>query len=52
MSFAVGWQGRYEIVGPAFVFTDQESGRVAATLGYPIREIAHRIAAVWVSGGI
>lgn len=51
MSVAVGWQGRYEIVGPAFVFTDQESGRIAATLGYPIREIADRIAAVWVSGG-
>jgi hypothetical protein len=50
-SFAVGWQGCYEIVGSAFVFTDPESGRVATTLGYPTRQIADRIAAVWVSGG-
>jgi hypothetical protein len=50
MSFAVGWQGRYDIVGPAFVFTDRESGSVATTLGYPTQQIADRIAAVWVSG--
>ncbi len=45
-SFAVGWRGRYEIQGSAFVFRDDESGRVTAILGYPIREIANRIADV------
>ena len=34
-SFAVGWQGRYEIIGSAFVFSDKESGRVTTILGYP-----------------
>ena len=32
-SFAVGWQGRYEIIGSAFVFSDNESGRVTTILG-------------------
>ena len=32
-SFAVGWQGRYGIIGSAFVFSDNESGRVTTILG-------------------
>jgi hypothetical protein len=46
-SFAVGWQGRYEIVGSGFVFIDNESGRVTTILGYPTRRIAARIADVF-----
>jgi hypothetical protein len=46
-SFGVGWEGRYEIVGSAFVFSDDESGRVTTILGYPTRQIARRIADVF-----
>jgi len=46
-SFAIGWQGRYEIMGSAFVFSDNESGRVTTILGYPTRQIAERIADVF-----
>lgn len=46
-SFAVGWQGRYEILGSAFVFSDNESDRVTTILGYPTRQIARRIADVF-----
>lgn len=46
-SFAIGWQGRYEIIGSAFVFSDNESGRVTTILGYPTRRIAERIADVF-----
>jgi len=41
--FAVGWQGRYEIIGAAFVFTKTESGRVTTILGYPTRRIVDQI---------
>lgn len=46
-SVAVGWQGRYEIMGSAFVFSDNESGRVTRILGYPTRHIIQRIAEVF-----
>jgi hypothetical protein len=46
-SFAVDWQGQYEIIGSAFVFSDNESGRVTTILGYPTRQIAERIADVF-----
>jgi hypothetical protein len=46
-SFAVGWQGRYEIMGSALVFSDDESGGVTTILGYPTRQIARRIADVF-----
>ena len=38
--FAIGWKGKYRIDGDAFVFIDNDSGRVVAILGYPIRRIA------------
>jgi hypothetical protein len=44
---SVGWQGRYEIIGSAFVFTDNESGRVTTILEYPTRQIIQRIAEVF-----
>ena len=38
--FAIGWKGEYRIDGDAFVYTDRDSGRVIAILGYPVRRIA------------
>ena len=38
-SFAIGWKGHYRIDGPAFVYTDRDTGRVTATLGYPTQKI-------------
>jgi hypothetical protein len=46
-SFAVGWQGRYEIMRSAFVFSDNKSGRVTTILEYPTRQIIQRIAEVF-----
>ena len=34
-TFAIGWKGRYRIEGPAFIYFDQNTGRVATILGYP-----------------
>src|SRR6185437_12022382 len=34
-TFAIGWKGRYRIEGPAFIYSDEDTGRVATILGYP-----------------
>src|ERR1700730_7550488 len=39
-TFAIGWKGRYRIDGPAFVYTDQDTGRVATILGYPTDKLS------------
>ena len=42
-TFAIGWKGHYRIEGPAFVYSDQDAGRVTTILGYPtdkLRQIA------------
>ena len=39
-AFAVGWKGHYRIDGPAFVYSDRESGQVVTILGYPIGKLA------------
>jgi len=39
-SFAIGWKGHYQIHGPAFIYTDNDSGRVTTILGCPTRKIA------------
>jgi hypothetical protein len=31
-TFAIGWKGRYRIEGPAFVYSDEDTGRVATIL--------------------
>jgi hypothetical protein len=46
-SFAVGWQGGYEIRDAAFIFADRESGRVTTILGYPTQRIVDQISAVY-----
>lgn len=38
--FAIGWKGEYRIEGNAFVYVDNDSGRVLTILGYPIHRIA------------
>jgi len=38
-SFAIGWKGHYRINGPAFVYSDRETGRVATILGSPTDQI-------------
>jgi hypothetical protein len=38
--FAIGWKGKYRIDGDAFVYVDNDSGRVVTILGYPVRRIA------------
>ena len=37
--FAIEWKGRYRIQGPAFIYTDRNTGRVITILGYPTQKI-------------
>src|ERR1700736_5780201 len=39
-TFAIGWKGRYRIEGPAFVYSDEDTGRVATILGYPTDKLS------------
>ena len=34
-SFAIDWKGHYRIEGAAFIYTERDSGRITAILGYP-----------------
>ena len=34
-TFAIEWKGSYRINGPAFVYSDQVTGRAITILGYP-----------------
>ena len=43
-SFAIGWQGRYQFDGDAFVYEDNESQRLLAIRGYPIQRLLRVIA--------
>ena len=38
--FAIGWKGTYHIEGRAFVYADQQAGRIITILGYPTAKIA------------
>jgi hypothetical protein len=38
--FAIGWKGRYRIDGPAFVYSDYDTGRITTVLGYPTKKLA------------
>src|ERR1700747_2636419 len=38
-TLAIGWKGRYRIEGPAFVYSDEDTGRVATILGYPTQTL-------------
>ena len=39
-TFAIGWKGRYRIDGPAFVYSDYDTGRITTVLGYPTNKLA------------
>src|SRR5271157_3394517 len=39
-AFSIGWKGSYRLDGPAFVYSDRETGRVVTILGYPTDKIA------------
>jgi len=41
--FAIAWKGHCRFEGQAFIYTDNESGRVSTVLGYPIEQIARQI---------
>jgi hypothetical protein len=37
---AIEWKGSYRIDGPAFVYSDRDTGRVITVLGYPTDKLA------------
>ncbi|MGB7549114.1 MAG: hypothetical protein WBM14_15330 [Terracidiphilus sp.] len=39
-SFVIGWKGHYHIDGPAFVYSDRDTGRIITIIGYPTKKIA------------
>ena len=39
-AFTIGWKGRYRIDGPAFVYSDHDTGRVATIIGYPTDKLS------------
>ena len=39
-TFAIGWKGRYRIDGPAFVYSDRDTGQLATSLGYPTDKLS------------
>jgi hypothetical protein len=39
-TFTIGWKGRYRLDGPAFVYSDQDTGRVVTILGYPTDKLS------------
>lgn len=43
--FAIGWQGRFHCDGDTFVYEDNESGRVSAISGYPVKQLLRAISA-------
>ena len=42
-TFAIGWKGRYHIEGPAFVYSDDDTGQVATILGYPTDKLTQAV---------
>jgi hypothetical protein len=39
-TFAIGWKGRYDIQGPAFVYSDHDTGAITTILGYPTETLS------------
>ena len=42
-TFAIGWKGRYRIEGPAFVYSDEDTGQVVTILGYPTDKLTQAV---------
>jgi hypothetical protein len=38
-TFTIEWMGTYRIDGPAFIYTEKDSGRIRTILGYPTEQI-------------
>ena len=38
--FAIEWKGSYRIDGPAFLYSDHDTGRAITILGYPTDKLA------------
>ena len=38
-SFAIGWQGRYQFDGDTFLYEDNQSRRLNAIRGYPVKQL-------------
>ena len=56
-TFAIGWKGRYRIEGPAFIYSDEDTGRVATILGYPTDKLTQTDSSgnfkyVWLGFGV
>jgi hypothetical protein len=41
-AFTISWKGSYRLDGPAFVYSDQETGRVVTILGYPTDKLTEK----------
>ena len=39
-TFAIGWKGHYRIDGPAFDYSDRDTGQLTAILGYPTDKLS------------
>jgi hypothetical protein len=39
-TFVIGWKGRYRLDGPAFVYSDRDTGRLTTILGYPTDQLS------------
>ena len=39
-TFSIGWKGHYRIDGPAFVYSDRDTGRLTTILGYPTDKLS------------
>jgi hypothetical protein len=42
-AFTIGWKGSYRLDGRAFVYSDQETGRVVTILGYPTDKLTEKL---------
>jgi hypothetical protein len=38
-TFAIGWKGQYRIEGASFIYTDWDTGRTTAVIGYPTQKL-------------
>lgn len=37
--YSIGWQGRYQFDGDTFIYQDNQSGRINAIRGYPVKQL-------------
>jgi hypothetical protein len=51
-TFAISWKGHHHIDGSVFLYTDQASGRVVTTFGYPASQTAQLATVQKDRGGI